>query len=132
MNMRTVTIFQALWNGHLYAWALTHGAAKISAISHSTYGDPNIDEYDLGNSWASEQEGEGWWINEHEALDHIIEATVYGNPAPDETAHLGWTCPTCKCHYSEDLTASDTSPLLVTCSCCGEMKYIIAQFEYPA
>jgi rubredoxin len=97
---------------------------KEKIVSHFAFGDPEEDEYAIGNVWATSNDSEGWRVVECPLKAHGISGQKSGDTDKFETAHVHWECPNCNQSFSEEYLESDVAPLLVKC---GQIKGVRLQ-----
>ena len=60
MRKETITIFIGKWNDREFAWDLSHDGVRSLVKDSYAFGDPAIDQYAVGNQWATGVDDDGW------------------------------------------------------------------------
>ncbi len=123
-----IEIYEGQWGQRVYAYALKEHDARQAVINHFAFGDPDEDDYAIGNHWMTENDEDGWRITRRTVTAANIFGEKSGDFEEEETVHLIWKCPYCDQYFSEDLSKKDQPPLLLVCGCKNEMKYILVNF----
>ncbi len=129
MSMTTteVRVFEGRWGRKTYVYGLNKADVKEMVFSHFAFGDPDEDEYAVGNVWATSNDSDGWRV-----VECPVEAReIVGQKSGDkikETAHVNWECPDCNQSFSEENFEGDVAPLLVKCGCNKKEKYFLVRF----
>ncbi len=129
MTSSITHIYEGRWNRDVYVYALSFKDAKEKVLNHSAFGDPQLDEYAIGDKWASAKAADGWRIAKTKRRVYTVVAQVVGDPGSGDTAHLVWQCPLCRRIYSEGLTSDAKPPMLVMCERKHKKVYAIADFR---
>ncbi len=130
MSMTTteVSVFEGRWGQRTYVFGLNEAEVKEKVVSHFAFGDPEEDEYAIGNVWATPNDSEGWRVVECTLAVSEIDGEKSGDTRTNETAHVNWKCPNCNQSFSEEYFEGDEAPLLVKCGCNKKEKYFLIRF----
>ena len=128
MTTTEVSVFEGRWGQRTYVYCLNEADVKGKIVSHFAFGDPEEDEYAIGNVWANSDNDEGWRVVECPLAALEIGGQKNGNTDKNETAHVNWQCPNCNQMFSEEFFEGDVAPLLVKCGCNDKERYFLIRF----
>lgn len=124
MTTKAITIFVGQWDGRDFVFSLSEEKAKSLVETCAAFGDPLEAKYILGNSWASSGQDVGWRITERTLTIPVVSVAI-NQPSSDGIAHLVWSCPFCGRFYSDDWLPGDELPVLLSCGCNIDSKYLL-------
>ena len=127
MTTTVVSVFEGRWGQRTYVYGLNEADVKEMVLSHFAFGDPDEDEYAVGNVWATSNDSDGWRVVECPVAAREIVGQESGDKIK-ETAHVNWKCPDCNQNFSEENVEGDVAPLLVKCGCHKKEKYFLVRF----
>jgi len=126
MNTKLITIYIGRWNDRDYVYSMDKEHAKSLVKDHFAYGDPEKDDYAVGNVWVSDHQTNGWRIDEKTISVPVISVEIKYSKC-DDSGHLLWQCPYCKKNYSEEYRVADKLPILLRCDCGNRLNYILGK-----
>ena len=128
MTTTELNVFEGRWGNKTYVFALSEAIAREKVMTHFAFGDPDEDDYAIGNVWAKSNDNDGWRITERLVVAGKVDGRKRGGKTKNETSHINWECPVCNQQFSEDRRENEESPLLVKCGCKNEEKYFLIGF----
>lgn len=126
MTTKLIKIYIGRWNDRDYVYSMDKEHATSLVKDHFAFGDPEKDDYAVGNVWVSDHQTNGWRIDEKKISVPVISVEIKYSKN-DDTAHLIWKCPYCKKFYSEEYRATDELPVLLRCDCGNGSNYILGR-----
>jgi hypothetical protein len=130
MRITRISILVGTCNGKDCVYALDREAVVSGVRSHYAYGNPNVDEYAVSDTWATASFASGWQIREVE-VDAANIAVEFRGPA-EGARHIVWKCPHCGSWYSDDWDGINRGPFLLTCTRNGETHFMVGIEPDPA
>lgn len=124
----TTKIYFGTWGDKDYVYALSPQAAVALVKSHFAYGDPNEDDYAVGETWVTDDNGTGWRVREADVEASEVKVEVRKGDY-DDTSHLVWTCPDCCQVFSEQWKVDESLPVLLKCGCNQRSKFYLGVIE---
>ncbi len=120
---KKIHVYVGCWGKNEYVYALNYDDAVTQVKKHFAYGDSEVDDGAIGNTWTSDDNDTGWRINEILVEALVVNVDIKGSG--DETVHVVWSCPICRKYFSGDWRRGDELPVLLLCGCNEKSRFLL-------